>query len=786
MVVDASAPIAPVINPLPSPNGDNTPTLSGTGEPGATITINANANGSPIGTAIVDANGNWTFTPTTSISDGPTAFTAIQKDTAGNTSPISNTVNSVIDTTAPNAPSINSLGTINSATPTISGTAEAGSTIKLYDGTTLIGTATADSNGVWTINPSPALNEGANNLIATATDPSGNVSPTSSPVVALVDTVAPLASSFSPATGSSTASIFDNLVVAFSEPIAFGSTVTIELRNSAGTLIESFSVNSSALSISGNNLTIDPTNNLVLGTGYYVTIASGSIKDFAGNAYTGISNNSDFAFTTSSTPIPPAPSGVNLQSGSDSGSSNTDNITSDNTPTLDIALNPSGLNVGDVVRLYDNGVEVGSVTLTAADIAAGKVAITTSTLGDGTHSLTAKIENANGTLSSASAPLSVVINTVAPAAPGTPDLAASSDTGSSNTDNITSIKTPTFIGTGTPGDTVSLFVDGVLAGVATVDANGNYSITVSSPIADGVHAITSQFTNVAGLTGPLSTAQNVTIDSTPPATPTTAADLTSATDTGSSNTDNITSDTTPDFSGSGLTAGNTVVLYVDGDPVGTAVVDALGNWTVTVSPALVDGNHTVTYLVKDPAGNTSGFAPTMIIAVDTTAPNAPSFGSISQDTGASATDKITSDNTLTITGAAGSAEPLSTITVYDSSSGTPVAVGTAVVAADGSYSVTTSVLSDGTHPLSITATDPAGNQSSPTSLGTWTIDTTAPTTPAAPTISPINLSATAGHTNSTSPVFTGTGLTPGSLVQLFVDGGTTPVGTPIVDASGNY
>ncbi|MFN6050575.1 MAG: Ig-like domain-containing protein, partial [Planctomycetia bacterium] len=336
MVVDASAPTAPVINSLPSPNGDNTPTISGTGEPGAVVTINAN--GSPIGTAVVDANGYWNFTPTTPISDGTTAFTAIQKDTAGNTSPTSNSVNSVIDTTAPNAPLINDLGTINSATPAITGTAEPGSTIKLYDGTTLIGTATADSNGNWTITPSPALNEGTNNLIATATDPSGNISPTSNPVVVAVDTVAPIATSFSPATGSSTASVFDNLVINFSEPVVLGSSGTIELRDSNGVLIESFSFSSNRLTLSGNSLTIDPTANLTLGTGYYVTMTAGTIKDLAGNAFAGVTNNSDWAFTTSSLAIPPAPSGVNLQPGSDTGSSNTDNITSDNTPTLDIAL----------------------------------------------------------------------------------------------------------------------------------------------------------------------------------------------------------------------------------------------------------------------------------------------------------------------------------------------------------------------------------------------------------------------------------------------------------------
>ncbi|NDD99851.1 hemolysin, partial [bacterium] len=398
-----------------------------------------------------------------------------------------------------------------------------------------------------------------------------------------------------------------------------------------------------------------------------------------------------------------------------------DNITSDNTPTLDIALNTNGLNAGDIVHLYDNGVEVGSVTLTAADIAAGKVSITTSTLADGTHSLTSKIEDANGTLSSASAPLSVVINTVPPIAPGTPDLAATSDTGSSSTDNYTSIKTPTFNGTGNPGDTISLYVDGVLAGTGVVDANGNYSITASSPIADGVHSITTSATNVAGLTGPLSSPLSVTIDSTPPATPTTAADLTSATDTGRSSTDNITSDTTPDFTGGGLTPGNTVVLYVDGQPVGTATVDANGNWTVTVSPALVDGSHTVTYLVKDLAGNSSGFAPTMNITVDTAVPAQPTVPTLdpASDTGLSATDNITKDNTPTINGTGGI--PGNDVTLKDGSGNI---IGTAIVAADGTWSITpTASLADGTYNFTATYTSISGVDSSPSNPIQVVIDT---------------------------------------------------------------
>jgi hypothetical protein len=72
----------------------NTPTIKGTGEAGATVTVYDN--GTAIGTAIVDSNGNWSLTPATGLADGTHAITATQKDAAGNVSPVSNTVNITI------------------------------------------------------------------------------------------------------------------------------------------------------------------------------------------------------------------------------------------------------------------------------------------------------------------------------------------------------------------------------------------------------------------------------------------------------------------------------------------------------------------------------------------------------------------------------------------------------------------------------------------------------------------------------------------------------------------
>jgi hypothetical protein len=289
-----------------------------------------------------------------------------------------------------------------------------------------------------------------------------------------------------------------------------------------------------------------------------------------------------------------------------------------------------------------------------------------------------------------------------------------------------------------------------------------------------------------------------TIDSATPTAPTFGS---VSQDTGASATDKITSDNTLTVTGLAGSAepGTTITIYdsSSGSPVavGTAVVAQDGSYSVTTS-ALSDGNHPLSITSTDSAGNES--LPTSLgtWAIDTAAPNAPSFGTITQDTGISATDKITSDNTLTISGAAGSAEPGTTITVYDTSSGTPVAVGTAVVAQDGSYSVTTSALSDGNHPLSITATDVAGNQSSPTSLGIWTIDTAVPTSPVVTSVSDDTGRSNSDKITSDNTLTVTGNAEPNSLVTIYAyidnsdpnipDTIRVVVGTGYADANGNY
>jgi len=160
--VDNIAPDAPVINPTQGT------TITGTGEPGATLMVLANSSALRTSIRAVDSSGNWTYTRNSALENG-IQLSAVQADAAGNQSPYAEKV--TVDSSAPNAPVINaSNGT------SISGTGEVGATVtvKDSDGNT-IGTAVVDADGNWSFTPETAV---AHNvvLVATQTDASDNSS----------------------------------------------------------------------------------------------------------------------------------------------------------------------------------------------------------------------------------------------------------------------------------------------------------------------------------------------------------------------------------------------------------------------------------------------------------------------------------------------------------------------------------------------------------------------------------------------------------------------------------
>ncbi|WP_080940066.1 Ig-like domain-containing protein [Chromobacterium violaceum] len=465
----------------------------------------------------------------------------------------------------------------------------------------------------------------------------------------------------------------------------------------------------------------------------------------------------------------PTPTVAGLTAGTDTGSSSSDGITDDNTPTV------TGTAVaGCTVTVYVDGVSVGTTT---ADGSGAWSYNFVSSLADGSHAISV-MASSGGVNSSVSSSYGVVIDTAAPAAPNGLALTAATDTGSSSSDGKTSNNQPTVQGTAEANSTVTVYVDGTAVGTATADGSGAWTYNLTSSLSEGSHSIRATATDTAGNVSGQSSAYNITVDTTAPGAPAVTG-LTAATDTGSSNSDGKTSNNQPTVQGT-AEAGSTVTVYVDGTVMGTATADGSGAWTYNLTSSLSEGNHSIRATATDAAGNASGQSTGYNITVDTSAPSAPSGLALSAatDTGSSHSDGKTSNNQPTVQG---TAEANSTVTVYVDGA----AVGTAT--ADGSgvwtYNLTSS-LSEGNHSIRATATDAAGNASGQSSAYNITVDTTAPGAPAGLALSAATDTGSShsdGKTSNNQPTVQGTAEA-NSTVTVYVDG--TVMGTATADGSG--
>jgi hypothetical protein len=202
-VIDDVGPVTGAITSGQATN-DNRPTVNGTGTPGDTITLYDGT--TVLGTATVGLTGNWSITPSlaNSLVDGSHSLTITATDPAGNESGRSTPFVVVVDTLSttpaitgatdnvePGVGNVANGASTNDTTPTLTGTAEANSSVAIYEGSTLVGTVTANGSGIWTFTPSAALSEGTHSWTAVATDPQGNVSTSSNAWSVVVDVTPP-------------------------------------------------------------------------------------------------------------------------------------------------------------------------------------------------------------------------------------------------------------------------------------------------------------------------------------------------------------------------------------------------------------------------------------------------------------------------------------------------------------------------------------------------------------------------------------------------------------------
>ena len=192
-----------------------------TGFSAADITV---ANGTKgVFTQLSDTAFTLTVTPDAAEEGNVTVDVAAgaAQDLAGNNSLAATQSSQPFDTLAPSAPSVGSLAALtNDNTVVISITAAAGSTVRVYDGTTLLGIATEEAAGNFSLTTTP-LADGAHSITATATDATGNLSSASAAVAFTVDTQPPAAPTLaleSDTGSSSTDGITSSLLYTSSPP----------------------------------------------------------------------------------------------------------------------------------------------------------------------------------------------------------------------------------------------------------------------------------------------------------------------------------------------------------------------------------------------------------------------------------------------------------------------------------------------------------------------------------------------------------------------------------------
>ncbi|WP_264595935.1 beta strand repeat-containing protein, partial [Rhodoblastus acidophilus] len=658
--------------------------LSGTADANAVVSFTVDGVAATT-TATANASGAWTFTPS-GLADGVHTIVASQTDIAGNVGKATLTVTR--DITAPAVTAALTSDTGASATDkltsnaAVSGSGDPNAVVSFtIDGVAASATATADATGAWSFAPT-GLADGQHTIVASETDLAGNAG--SASLTFTLDATAPVVTE--KLTSDTGVSSTDKIT---SNPALSGSgeaNAVVSLQFDGG------AVSVTTTADAAGAWSYAPTG---LADGAHTVIASET--DAAGNA-----GSVSLAFTLDKTaPV------VAAKLTSDTGASSTDKITS----------NPGVSGSGDPNAVVSFVVDGVAVTTTATADATGAWSFAPTGLADGAHTIVASETDAAGNKGSAS--LAFTLDKTAPVV--TEKL--TSDTGASATDKITS--KAGLSGTGQASAVVKFVVDGVAATTtATADATGAWTYAPTG-LADGAHTVVASETDVAGNTG--SASLTFTLDTKAPVV---TAKLTS--DTGSSATDKITSNAA--LSGTGDP--NAVVRFtIDGvAATATATANASGAWTYAPT-GLADGAHTIVASQTDAAGNVGSAS--LTFTLDTKAP-APTIG-LANDTGASSSDKVTTDPSLY-----GLGDP--NAVVRFTVDGVAATV-TATAGATGAWSYTPTGLAVGAHTIVASETDAAGN------VGTASLSFTLAS---APVLSPKDATVAMGASVAASSLFSAT------------------------------
>ncbi|EDB3975971.1 Ig-like domain repeat protein [Salmonella enterica subsp. enterica serovar Typhimurium] len=675
---------------------------------------------------IENTGGNLTFTPDQPLSDGQHTISVTVTDIAGNTK-TSAELRIEIDTqvqidsvTLTTDSGVNDHDNVTNATrPSfeIATPDDVTSVLVSFDGVNWT-PISKNAAGQWEFTAGSALPDGHYTLHVQATDRAGNTA--NSTLGFTVDTqidglsVVMLDDAGKDSTDGITNITSPRFEISAREPLQ---SVTVILNGKSSILTQG----------AGNKWLFTPDTPLVDGT-YKIEIVA---EDIAGNK---ISKEVSFTIDT----IVSDPS-IDLLDADDTGESAVDNITSVTTPRFVIGNVPADI---DTVVIRINGVSY-PVTANGNNLWEFQVPVA---LNDGVYEAVVVFRDIAGNTSETKLPFTIDTTTSVSVR-----MEPASDTGNSNSDNLTNKQNPKFEGTAEPNaKLVITIVDDksgreVLKQTITVGADGNWSVTPNI-LPDGMYTINVVATDVAGNTA--QTQERFTID-------TVTIDPTIRLSDPSIDDQHEATSLRPEFKGF-AEAFSTIMIQWDGKVVGSANANANGEWSWTPPSVLAPGSYVVSIVAKDKAGNESSQVdfPVVIPVIDVTPPTIK----LSEESDSGALGDFTTNNkTPTLIG---STLPNTIVSIYVDG----VKVGEATADTAGRYTFQLSEMKDGHYVVQVGIVNPRDNSELRSTAVDVTIDTEV-----AELVWNISGMHEGGYINTVTPEIGGTS-EPNSKITIFVNG----------------
>ncbi|MGT9207524.1 non-fimbrial adhesin SiiE [Salmonella enterica] len=675
---------------------------------------------------IENTGGNLTFTPDQPLSDGQHTISVTVTDIAGNTK-TSAELKIEIDTqvqidsvTLTTDSGVNDHDNVTNATrPSfeIATPDDVTSVLVSFDGVNWT-PVSKNAAGQWQFTAGSALSDGHYTLHVQATDRAGNTA--NSTLGFTVDTqidglsVVMLDDAGKDSTDGITNITSPRFEISAREPLQ---SVTVILNGKSSTLTQG----------AGNKWLFTPDTPLVDGT-YKIEIVA---EDIAGNKI-----SKEVSFTIDTVVSDPR---IDLLDADDTGESAVDNITSVTKPRFVIGNVPADI---DTVVIRINGVSY-PVTANGNNLWEFQVPVA---LNDGVYEAVVVFRDIAGNTSETKLPFTIDTTTSVSVR-----MEPASDTGSSNSDNLTNKQNPKFEGTAEPNaKLVITIVDDksgreVLKQTITVGADGNWSVTPNI-LPDGMYTINVVATDVAGNTA--QTQERFTID-------TVTIDPTIRLSDPSIDDQYEATSLRPEFKGL-AEAFSTIMIQWDGKVVGSANANANGEWSWTPPSVLAPGSYVVSIVAKDKAGNESSQVdfPVVIPVIDVTPPTIK----LSEESDSGALGDFTTNNkTPTLVG---NTLPNAIVSIYVDG----VKVGEATADTAGRYTFQLSEMKDGHYVVQVGIVNPRDNSELRSTAVDVTIDTEV-----AELVWNISGMHEGGYINTVTPEIGGTS-EPNSKITIFVNG----------------